>query len=349
MKYVISIIIPIHNGDKWINNCFNAILHQSAIGLLDLEICVCNDASTDKTLELLDEWKHVFNQKGVPLHVFNNISGVPQGVGYAKNKAVSISNGDYLCFQDIDDVMLENRILFQYNQAIKEPFNTIVGCKFKREPENSTVRYTKWANSLLQEQLNVQIYTSHGPTVIMPTWFCNRTVFDSIGGFSEKGKGEPEDLLFFYKHLDLGGKICRVDECLLIYNYHVNATTFSIHEDTIWNIRIERVERDILSKWSQFTIWNAGKQGRKFFNSLKKENRSKVIAMCDINANLIGRDYMPYSVKTRKVECSIPIVHFKDAKPPFIICVKMDMTDGAFESNLQSLDLQEDRDYILFS
>ena len=33
-----------------------------------------------------------------------------------------------------------------------------------------------------------QIYTSHGPTVIMPTWFCKREIFDTVGGFDEGGK-----------------------------------------------------------------------------------------------------------------------------------------------------------------
>lgn len=48
-----------------------------------------------------------------------------------------------------------------------------------------------------------------------------------IGGF-KTGKGIPEDLIFFYKHLDLDGRIVRVDECLLIYSYHLEQTTFSI-------------------------------------------------------------------------------------------------------------------------
>lgn len=54
----------------------------------------------------------------------------------------------------------------------------LIGSKFQREPEDSTIRYTKWANSLTDKQLNEQIYTSHGPTVIMPTWFCHREIFE---------------------------------------------------------------------------------------------------------------------------------------------------------------------------
>lgn len=45
--------------------------------------------------------------------------------------------------------------------------------------------------------------------------------------------------------------------------------------------------------------------------------------MCDVNTNVIGKYYMPYNLQTRKVENNVPIVHFKDAKPPFIICVKI--------------------------
>lgn len=65
----------------------------------------------------------------------------------------------------------------------------------------------------------------------MPTWFCHRKVYERVEeGFDEHGKGVPEDLIFFYKHLDLGGSVIRTDESLVIYRYHPNATTFSVTE-----------------------------------------------------------------------------------------------------------------------
>lgn len=54
----------------------------------------------------------------------------------------------------------------------------IVGGRFRRDPPGSTDRYTRWANSLPENRLEVQVLTAHGPTVIMPTWFCSREVFD---------------------------------------------------------------------------------------------------------------------------------------------------------------------------
>lgn len=106
----------------------------------------------------------------------------------------------------------------------------IIGSKFTRTPSDSTLRFQSWANNLPHDKLELQIYTSNGPSIIMPTWFCQRKVFDKVGGFDEGGKGVPEDLLFFYQHLDLGGGIKRVDRVLLDYCYHEGATTFSIKE-----------------------------------------------------------------------------------------------------------------------
>lgn len=40
-------------------------------------------------------------------------------VGYGRNRAIEVAKGNYLCFQDIDDEMLPERISQQYNLAQK--------------------------------------------------------------------------------------------------------------------------------------------------------------------------------------------------------------------------------------
>lgn len=42
-------------------------------------------------------------------------------MGYAKNRAVEQSSGKYLCFQDIDDVMMPRRIVAQLEECQKYP------------------------------------------------------------------------------------------------------------------------------------------------------------------------------------------------------------------------------------
>lgn len=57
----------------------------------------------------------------------------------------------------------------------------------------------------------------------------------------------------------------QVDQILLTYRYHPGCSTFSVTEKLIWEMRINRLENDVLNFWDTITIWNAGKQGKQFF------------------------------------------------------------------------------------
>ncbi|XP_068076871.1 queuosine-tRNA galactosyltransferase isoform X2 [Danio rerio] len=247
-----------------------------------------------------------------------------------------------------DDVMKPQRVRLQQEAAAANP-TAIVGCKVCRVPEGSTERYTRWINSLSAEQLLTQVYTSHGPTVIMPSWFCSRSWFEKVGQFHEGGKGVPEDLLFFYQSLRLGGLVLRVDECLLVYRYHEHAATHSVLEQTIWDLRVDFLQERVLSQWDSFTIWNAGKQGRKLYRSLRPDNQSKVKAFCDVDENKIKKGFYTYEESKERPKPKIPVLHFRNASPPFIVCVKLDMTDGVLEGNLHSLQLTEGVHYYHFN
>ncbi|XP_075979747.1 queuosine-tRNA galactosyltransferase-like [Anticarsia gemmatalis] len=343
----ISIIIPVYNGERWIDSCMKSIASQTLIKTdVKLELAIYNDGSNDGTQHLLEKWKEYFTSLGV---TFAFLSGTKsKGVGAAKNSAVKISTGRFLCFQDIDDVMHPERLRLQWETA-KLNISALVGCKISRVPANSTPRFVRWANTLTNEQLKSQIYTSNGPTLLMPTWFCHRSVYDKVGGFDESGYGTPEDLIFFYDHLDAGGHLVRVDEELLIYTYHEGAATFSIKRELIWKIQLDRLENYVLPFWNRFTVWNAGKWGRRLVRSLSSSSISKVDAFCDVDKNKIGRTVELYCPIKRKVVTKLPVVHFTEAKPPLLICMKLDLTNGEFERNLKSLNLIEGVDYVLFS
>ncbi|XP_051774909.1 UDP-GlcNAc:betaGal beta-1,3-N-acetylglucosaminyltransferase-like protein 1 isoform X3 [Erpetoichthys calabaricus] len=341
-----SIILPVYNAAQWLDACFQSIADQDFQGTMELSV-FC-DANKDESDSIIEMWIPNLESRGIAVVTSGHMSPQPKGVGYAKNRAVAQSRGKFLCFMDADDVMMPQRVRRQYQAALKFPAS-IIGCLVKREPEGSTERYTRWINQMTQEQLLTQIYTSHGPTVIMPTWFCARSWFDFIGNFNEGGKGVPEDLLFFYGNILQGGGVHRVDECLLMYRYHQQAATHAVHEDTIWNHRVAFLQEQVLTKWTAFTIWNAGKQGRKLYRSLSPANQKKVTAFCDVDENKIKKGYYTYEESEERPKPRIPIRHFKDSSPPYIVCVKLDMTGGVLEENLHSLNLEEGRDYFHFS
>ncbi|XP_006886363.1 PREDICTED: UDP-GlcNAc:betaGal beta-1,3-N-acetylglucosaminyltransferase-like protein 1 [Elephantulus edwardii] len=342
----VSIILPVHNAERWLDECLRSVLHQDFEGTMELSIF--NDASKDKSMTVIETWKIKLEDSGILVVIGGHDSPSPRGVGYSKNRAIAQSSGTYLCFLDSDDVMMPERVRLQLEAAAQHPCS-IIGCQVMREPPDSTERYTRWINQLSPDQLITQVFTSHGPTVIMPTWFCSRAWFSHVGWFDEGGQGVPEDLLFFQEHLRRGGHIVRVDHSLVLYRYHAQAASHTVLEGTIWTLRVRFLEERVLPHWTAFTIWNAGKQGRRLYRSLGAANRQKVVAFCDIDERKVKKGFYCYEDSQERPKPRVPILHFRDAQPPFIICVKLDLTGGVFEDNLQSLHLQEGQDFFHFS
>jgi hypothetical protein len=63
----------------------------------------------------------------------------------------------------------------------------------------------------------------------------------------------------------------------------------------------------------------------------------------DVDENKIGTAYNHHT------GASIPIVHFSEARAPFVVLVALDRTGGQLEQNVASLGLQEGVDYFHFS
>uniref|UniRef100_I3N067 UDP-GlcNAc:betaGal beta-1,3-N-acetylglucosaminyltransferase like 1 n=1 Tax=Ictidomys tridecemlineatus TaxID=43179 RepID=I3N067_ICTTR len=341
-----SVILPVHNAELWLDACLESVLQQDFQGTMELS--VFNDASKDKSMAIIEKWRPKLEDSGILVVIGGHESPSPRGVGYSKNQAIAQSSGSYLCFLDSDDVMMPERVRLQHEAAAQHP-TSIIGCRVRRDPPGSTERYTRWINRLAPEQLLTQVFTANGPTVIMPTWFCSRAWFAHVGPFDEGGQGVPEDLLFFYQHLRKGGRVLRVDQTLLLYRYHPQAATLSVLETTIWTHRVCFLEEWALPQWTSFTIWNAGKQGRRLYRSLTAASRCKVVAFCDVDENKIRKGFYCYEEAQERPKPRVPVLHFRAARPPFVLCVKLDLTGGEFEENLRSLQLQEGRDFVYFS
>nr|XP_024644624.1 UDP-GlcNAc:betaGal beta-1,3-N-acetylglucosaminyltransferase-like protein 1 isoform X10 [Macaca nemestrina] len=284
----VSIILPVHNAEPWLDECLRSVLQQDFEGTMELS--VFNDASKDKSGAIIEKWRVKLEDSGVHVITGGHDSLSPRGVGYAKNQAVAQSSGSYLCFLDSDDVMMPQRVRLQHQAAVQHP-SSIVGCRVRRDPPNSTERYTRWINQLTPEQLLTQ--------------------------------GVPEDLLFFYEHLRKGGGVIRVDQSLLLYRYHPRAATHSVLETTIWTHRVRFLEEQALPRWAAFTIWNAGKQGRRLYRSLTAASQRKVVAFCDVDENKIRKGFYCHEDSQERPKPRIPILHFRAARPPFVICVKL--------------------------
>lgn len=104
---LISIIVPVYNTEKYVENCILSVLGQS---FGDYELILVNDGSTDKSLDQCLFWI-----KDERVHV---ISTENQGVSHARNVGLSNASGKWIMFLDSDDYLLEDSLkkLIPYTQ-----------------------------------------------------------------------------------------------------------------------------------------------------------------------------------------------------------------------------------------
>lgn len=92
---IISIALATYNGEKYLKEQLESVLNQSC---KDFELIVCDDCSSDNTLDLL----HEYAQKDSRIKIFQN----DVNLGFKKNfeKILSLCSGEYIAFCDQDDI-----------------------------------------------------------------------------------------------------------------------------------------------------------------------------------------------------------------------------------------------------
>lgn len=98
MPRKVSLIIPVYNAEKYLQDSLMTILKQD---YEKVEVVVVNDASTDATKSILVDFEDKFIEKGFAYVVVNRERN--GGLCAAINSGLLVASGDYLCFPDADD------------------------------------------------------------------------------------------------------------------------------------------------------------------------------------------------------------------------------------------------------
>jgi glycosyltransferase involved in cell wall biosynthesis len=107
MSDLVSILIPAYNAEKWIGETIQAALNQT---WHKKEIIIVDDGSTDNTLRIAKE----FESSSVKVVAQQN-----HGTSFARNKALSYAQGDYIQWLDADDLLAPDKIAHQLNSSSK--------------------------------------------------------------------------------------------------------------------------------------------------------------------------------------------------------------------------------------
>lgn len=89
----ISIIVPVYNVEQYLSQCVKSLLAQS---VLDLEIILVDDGSTDSSPLMCDEYA----KNNSCIKVIHRPNG---GLAAARNTGLTVASGGYVMFVDSDD------------------------------------------------------------------------------------------------------------------------------------------------------------------------------------------------------------------------------------------------------
>lgn len=123
MGVKISVIIPIYNKEKYLEQCIQSVLTQS---IKSLEVICMDDGSTDGSVEILEKMKEsdgrirILKQKNM-------------GAGAARNKGLEEASGEFVHFLDADDYYMNEMSLERLYQAGIEQNVQIIGGLFYTE------------------------------------------------------------------------------------------------------------------------------------------------------------------------------------------------------------------------
>ncbi len=101
MLYKVSIIIPVYNNGKHIEECLNSIINQTIFK--NIQVIIVNDGSTDSSEQILDKFRK-----------YNNIQIIQksnEGPGIARNIGIHAATGNYLMFIDGDDFLFSDDVI----------------------------------------------------------------------------------------------------------------------------------------------------------------------------------------------------------------------------------------------
>lgn len=127
----ISVIIPCHNVESFIDRCFESLVHQT-IGFEQIELIFINDASTDHTLDKLMQYEQQYPENIIVINFEEN-----RRQGTARNVGLQYATAPYVGYVDADDwVELD---MFECMVAAIEKYDCdFVECRwdFAKDKEN---------------------------------------------------------------------------------------------------------------------------------------------------------------------------------------------------------------------
>lgn len=282
MKF--SIILPVYKVEKFLRFCIDSILHQT---FTDFEVILVDDGSPDSCPQICDEYA-IKDKRVRVIHQHNT------GQAGARNAGLELAKGEYICYVDSDDYLIDRYVLQKLAEKTKnnpdivhykfvewfEGDGHIANCKFDYKVKTEERSVADIYCDLIDKDA---YYNSAWSKIIRRELLINNNI-----RFEKGIVGEDNE--WYYHVVMVAKSLVLVDEALYVYRRRKGSTTTSTKRKNLED------QLYVLDKWENIL---RGKEidnrAQVVWKSLAKQYCSALI----IYAGLIGVDDL-YPVLQKK-------------------------------------------------
>ena len=137
----VSVILPVYNGERYLEKCMDDILGQS---LPEIEVLCIDDGSTDQTFAILEKYERKDSRVSVSKQE-------NAGAAAARNYGMTLASGEYLSFLDADDFFEPDMLALAYKHAKEQAADVVI---FRGDRYDDTLEQSiQMEYSIKREQL----------------------------------------------------------------------------------------------------------------------------------------------------------------------------------------------------
>lgn len=247
----ISIIVPVYNCEKYIENCIKKIINQT---YKEWELILIDDGSKDESLSICRRYMNL--DKRIKVLCQNN-----QGAGIARNNGIDASTGKYIMFCDADDFLVDNAI--EVLVSVAEDKNTdlvISGYNEFKYNDNAEIVFCGENNAdsiefLSKEECRKNYITLRKKALIQAPWaklYKASIVKENKVYFGDYRR--CQDTVFNINYYDNIESITVIKDRLYNYLTPDGDVYISKYPVNMMNIRkeIDEIVTNFLKKWSVY-------------------------------------------------------------------------------------------------
>jgi glycosyltransferase involved in cell wall biosynthesis len=202
VRSLISCIVPVHNGERFLAEAIDSILAQDHD---PLEVVVVDDGSTDRSAEIAESY-------GEPVRVVRQEHSRQTAT---RNRGLRESRGEYIAFLDADDLYRPRKLSTQLRHLRASPETEICLCT----AENF------WEPGLEDERERYLALGRSKATHTFVAMLARRSVFDRVGPLDETQRGDQID--WFVRASAAGAQTIVLPDVLVDRRMHRDSVTHS--------------------------------------------------------------------------------------------------------------------------